>query len=188
MSKKIFNPIFWYESFLVKKAKFFGKVKEIPVSKLFIGVEEPFEIARPFVFKNGGEKRKLRESPHYLFLKAFVEGGDLEKTDYFLWKKAAHGYKAAQVKIKEFIDLFRETKMLKQKDSCKKFLKPVLVFKDVVDWKGPRLTRKRPLTKRGGYEPKNFEIFDGHHRAAILAFLGRKKIACLMISSFHFWE
>jgi len=180
--KKFLDPHFLYQSLVVQRAKLFKQMKEISANCLFLGVEEPLEISRPFLFKNGRERRELKKSPHYFFLKELVKGRELDKTAYFQWKKSAHGCQRAREIMEAFIGQFRMMKELDEKGGLKSWLEPVIVFEDVLNWRGPQLTRGRPLRKREGYQPRNYEIYDGHHRAAILAFLGKKKIPCLMIS------
>ena len=62
-------------------------------------------------------------------------------------------------------------------------MEPILAFDNVKKWK-IKLAGGQPFGKQPNYIPKNIEIFDGHHRTACYAFLGKTKISCQYLKKF----
>jgi len=152
----------------------------LKVSDLRIGkVKHDRLFLNQYLMENGLENRRIQKSPHYVLLSAIEKNPsiDLRKTDYFRFAMtyvnhfgAWFGKKDAAgviMHMDNFIRLYKEIS-IKGFDYKNGRL---IVFQTVHNVKSID-KHMRPHPPTSTYIPENYEIFEGHHRAAILAKLG----------------
>ena len=117
------------------------------------------------VYGNDGNMMLVKNSPHYSFLEKYVEIGDairsMKDTNYYkmqhMWGR---GDKYITKKINKIIRLYEQIK----KNGLKRKVQIV----------------EEPLYERVFDE--GYEIYDGHHRAAVCALLRYDVISCEMVT------
>jgi hypothetical protein len=116
------------------------------------------------LYGSDGNMMLVKNSPHYSFLQKYDEiGDDVLKfhTDYYKMHNAwGRDDRFIHAKTSKFINLYK----LIKKD---KFNKRIMVVEN-------------PLYER--VFDSGYEIYDGHHRASIYAFLGQKEIDCQVVN------
>jgi hypothetical protein len=156
----------------------------VKVSELHIGKTTHDKIfLDSYLLRNGKEDRKIKNTPHFKLLKQYEKDRnlDLRKTDYFLFAKKHLGHfgnwfgetddEGIIRHIKGFLAIYDD---IKNNGFSYKRGK-IIVYKTVIGVTNrDKYGRPHPPTKT--YEPKDYEIFEGHHRAAILLALGYKEI------------
>jgi len=164
----------------------------VPIKDLYIGkIKFDFVFLDQYLLKNGKEDRRITNTPHYKLIKEYQSNSELnlKKTDYFKFAEAHLGYfgkffghrdiNGILIRMRKFLELYED---IKNNGFTYKRGK-IIVFSDVTDFaRSDSFGRPHPPTIT--YEPKNYEIYEGHHRAAILAALGYKKIRVDTYSKF----
>ena len=136
-----------------------------------------------YLMENGKENRKITNTPHYKLLRSYENNRllDLKDTDYYKWAMTKVKYhkrffgcdKEGCIlnHMRRFLKLYDEVK-----DNGFKYSRgKIIVFKSVHNYKkSDKYGRPHPPTET--YVPEDYEIVEGHHRAAILAALGYEDI------------
>lgn len=152
----------------------------IKISDLRIGkIKYDILFLNSYLLENGKENRKITNGPHYKLLEEYEKNPslDLRQTDYFKFAKAHMDYFGSWFKhkgeegivefMKRFLDLYNNIKNNGYHNSNGK----LIVFKTVINQKSVD-KYDRPHQPTETYVPEDYEIYDGHHRAAILAKVG----------------
>jgi len=156
----------------------------VKVSDLHIGkMKYDYIFLDKYLIDNGMENRNIFNTPHYRLLCQYEKNQslDLRHTDYYRFAKTHFDFfgrwfghtteNGLIIHMKKFLQLYDE--IGKKGFSYSKG--KIIVFKTVHGKvRRDRWGRPHPPTKT--YEPKDYEIFEGHHRAAILAKLGYDEI------------
>jgi hypothetical protein len=157
---------------------------KVKISDLYIGKTNHDRIFLDgYLLKNGKEDRRIINTPHYKLLRAYEKNQllDLRKTDYFAFAKKHLEHFGSWFAEKDEYGIIRHMrKFIALYDDVKKngFLYRrgrIIVYKTVKNVK-KRDKYGRPHPPTETYVPKDYEIFEGHHRAAVLAALGYKEI------------
>jgi hypothetical protein len=136
--------------------------------------ENPIE--RFFPLTEGIRDRRLVHTPHVALLKAYSDQGSVPShSDYVRLMRVRARLQGRQrdeefyrLKVDRLIAVFNS---IRQRG-----------YRGGRSWRHPVTVFQHPLAPvSAGYEPKNWEIFDGHHRAAVLASLGIKKVKVLVL-------
>jgi len=168
----------------------------LKVSQLRIGkVIHDQLFLNEYLMENGKENRKITQSPHYNLLAEYEANPDLDltQTDY---------YQFAMTYVKNFGRWFGKTNSAEVVSHMREFLKlyediklrgfdyrngKIIVFRTVHNAKSiDKHMRPHPPTPT--YVPEDYEIVEGHHRAAILAKLGIEKVDVDYYSKFNVFK
>lgn len=135
-------------------------------------------IDRFFPLVNGFRDRRLRHTPHSDVLRAYDDTGVApEESDYVRLMRVrarlqgrTRSEEFLQEKVRRLIAVFNSIR--------------TRGYRAGLAWRQPITVFEKPLAPPSStYEPRNWEVFDGHHRAAALSVLGAEKVQVLVLRS-----
>jgi hypothetical protein len=135
-------------------------------------------IERFFPTVNGRQDRRIRHTPHFAVLERYLRTGELDYDNDYTKLIVARARLQGRQRGEDFLRL-KVDSLARTFDSIRArgYLArgyrryPIAVFEHPIHPPVP------------GYVPQDWEIFDGHHRAAAVAALGVPKVRVLVIRS-----
>lgn len=133
-------------------------------------------IDRFFPLDAGSRDRRLCHTPHVALLKEFVRAGRVSPENDYVRLMRVRARLQGRLRSEEF--LRRKVERL------------VTVFNSIrrrgyrrgLTWREPITVFETPMPPPSAtYQPRNWEIFDGHHRAAALEVLGVREAQVLIL-------
>jgi hypothetical protein len=160
----------WEPLLIPKQAEDLGAVYDRPHWR----AENPID--RFFPLTAGSRDRRLCHTPHVALLREYVGKGSVPPENDYVGLMRVRARLQARVRGEEF--LRRKVEQL------------VAVFQSIrrrgyrrgLTWREPITVFEKPLAPPSAtYQPRNWEIFDGHHRAAALVVLGVRDVQVLVL-------
>lgn len=163
------------------------ELKDMRIGKIIYD----FIFLNEYLKKDGKEDRRLENSPHYKLLAAYEKNQklNLKKTDYFRFSSIMmrhHGSwfghtdgDGIVIHIRKFLNIYERIK----KEGFDYAYGKIIVYKAVQHAK-KRDSLGRPHLETHTYTPEGYEIYEGHHRAVILAKLGYRYIEVDILSNY----
>ena len=160
----------WEPLLIPQRAEDLGKVYDAPHWR----AENPIDRFFPVV--NGIRDRRLANTPHVDLLRTYLKNGSVPAENDYVRMMRVRARLQGRSRSQEFLD--------------QKVERLLGVFKSIrhrgyragLTWREPIMVFETPVTPPTDYyRPLNWEIADGHHRAAALTVLGIAQVKVLIL-------
>lgn len=148
----------------------------VDVDRIYLGLS-----SKDFVLHTllRDEDRLLKKSPHVQFVAAVDRGEDYRSTIYYKWLERIVSKEAVERKSLKFMELLQSIKKEGYRLSTSD---PPILIRSLSTTQPEQWDDKtRPRREDNFYKHRDYEILTGHHRLAVMAYLGWDRVPAVFV-------